>query len=373
MREAGAALTLLHGAGLFHRDVKPANLLVGADGQLKLADFGLARPLDGTLSAAGSPAFAAPEIIAGKPVSGVLADVYSLGATLAFLLTGETILPGRPDVFALERRSVPRSLQQAIVGATAADPRERTASVEAWLQALSRENRRIRPREVRLARFTLGANAPGDGHERVGEERRPGRASPRRARDRVRALPAGDRARTGVGRVLGVPHAAPRGVLGRESVLRDLRARSLPAGRSLAEDAERVAADGRSRDPVRARPRVRPVPLRRRSAPRDRLHDPGHGPQLRDDRDDQEPDAARSRERSVRRASSASAPAGRSRSSEPRSSLSGSSTSSEPATPPRHATPRVVSRSRPLRLRGARPAARSRCSAFSGRSAGSSA
>jgi hypothetical protein len=129
-RDVARALVLLHAEGIFHRDVKPGNVLVGSDGRVRLGDFGLARALDGTLTAAGSPAFAAPEVIAGKLVSGRQADVYSLGATLIFLLTGETILPGRPDLFALERKGVPRPLQQALVAATAAAPEERLATVE---------------------------------------------------------------------------------------------------------------------------------------------------------------------------------------------------------------------------------------------------
>lgn len=135
-REVGAALQLLHGAGLFHRDVKPQNLLLGADGRTRLGDFGLSRELQGSLSAAGSPAFAAPEVIAGRPVDGRRADVYSLGATLAFLLTGETILPGRPDAFALERRGVPRPLTLALMRACALDPAERTADASAFLAEL---------------------------------------------------------------------------------------------------------------------------------------------------------------------------------------------------------------------------------------------
>lgn len=132
----GRALAALHGAGLFHRDVKPANVLLGADGQARLGDFGLSRPLDGTLSAAGSPAFAAPELIAGRPSDGRRIDVYGLAATVHYLVTGETLLPGRPDVFALERRAVPRPAQAALTAALAADPAERTRDVAQLVAAL---------------------------------------------------------------------------------------------------------------------------------------------------------------------------------------------------------------------------------------------
>jgi uncharacterized protein (DUF697 family) len=134
--QAGAALELLHGEGVFHRDVKPANILLGADGVIRLADFGLSRPLEGTLSAAGSPAFAAPEVIAGRTGDGRLTDIYSLGATLAFFLTGNTILPGRPDAFALERCGVPRSVQEVILCATSTNEGERYSTVAAFASAL---------------------------------------------------------------------------------------------------------------------------------------------------------------------------------------------------------------------------------------------
>ncbi|MBL4845641.1 MAG: serine/threonine protein kinase, partial [Planctomycetes bacterium] len=122
-------LDALHRNGVFHRDVKPSNILVDRDGWVRLVDFGLSRSLDGTLSAAGSPAFAAPELIAGRPTDGRAIDIYSLGATLAYLLTGETMLPGRPDVFLFERHGVPRPLQRVLVRAMASDPNARFPTV----------------------------------------------------------------------------------------------------------------------------------------------------------------------------------------------------------------------------------------------------
>ena len=134
--DAGRALVRLHAAGIFHRDVKPANLLLASDAKVRLGDFGLSRDLAGKLSAAGSPAFAAPEMIAGNVSDGQRADVYSLGATLFFLLTAETCHPGHPDVFALEACGVPGPLQLVLVAAMARTPEKRTATVEEVLVGL---------------------------------------------------------------------------------------------------------------------------------------------------------------------------------------------------------------------------------------------
>lgn len=143
--QVAAGLDALHRNGVFHRDVKPSNVLVDGEGWVRLVDFGLSRSLDGTLSAAGSPAFAAPELIAGRPTDGRAIDIYSLGATLAYLLTGETMLPGRPDVFLFERHGVPRPLQRVLVRAMASDPGARFATVPELVAGLRGDPEPERP------------------------------------------------------------------------------------------------------------------------------------------------------------------------------------------------------------------------------------
>jgi serine/threonine protein kinase len=108
----GVALTLAyqiadglseaHRQHLVHRDVKPANLFVTADGTAKIADFGIARLETGDgagLTVAGtvlgSPFYMSPEQVRGEKV-GPAADIYSLGCVLFFSLVGQPPFPGRP-------------------------------------------------------------------------------------------------------------------------------------------------------------------------------------------------------------------------------------------------------------------------------------
>jgi serine/threonine protein kinase len=97
--QVAEGLAVAHEAGVVHRDVKPANIMLLGRGRVKVCDFGIAR-LEGMTSVlsvtgtvVGTMDYMPPEQMLGQKISGS-ADVYSLGATLFHLLTGRVVFPG---------------------------------------------------------------------------------------------------------------------------------------------------------------------------------------------------------------------------------------------------------------------------------------
>ena len=145
LRQAAEGLAYAHERGIVHRDVKPGNILVGDDGRVRLADFGLAKAavegamhslvptLTGTLQALGTPHYAAPEQIEGNEVD-ARADVYALGVVAYEALTGSLPLGRFPDPSATE--GVDPAWDALILACLERDPARRPGSALELLEAL---------------------------------------------------------------------------------------------------------------------------------------------------------------------------------------------------------------------------------------------
>jgi len=152
--DAADGLQHAHEQGIIHRDVKPANLMLTRSGRCKLGDFGLARQEDlddegtGLTAAVGTPMFVSPEVALGEEAT-AFSDIYSLGATLYFLLTGKPPFPGEnaqdilrrhveelPADIRTIRPEIPEALALAIWRSLAKQPSARFESAGHFARAL---------------------------------------------------------------------------------------------------------------------------------------------------------------------------------------------------------------------------------------------
>jgi serine/threonine-protein kinase len=160
--QVSAGLQTAHDAGVVHRDLKPENILIGRHGRVAITDFGIAcegRPqaAEKVVHATGTPAYMAPEQVAGLSIDG-RADIYALGAIMFELLTGTLAWSG----------DHPAKVAHARLAAPPPDPRrwrpdlgDRVAELILRCMSLRREDRPVSARTMTddLARAIVSAQA----------------------------------------------------------------------------------------------------------------------------------------------------------------------------------------------------------------------
>ena len=193
-----AALGAAHAKGVLHRDIKPGNVLLDEGGRVKLADFGIARVAPGDLTLTGmvmgTPAYLAPERVAGRPAT-VRSDLYAVGVLGYEALAGvrpfdgdspialaHAIHAGDPRPLSELRPDLPSTLTAPIMRALATDPADRPQSADEFRRLVAASAAPVAS-TAPVARNRAGADRAARGADR-------GAAGCAEARD-----PPGDRDR----------------------------------------------------------------------------------------------------------------------------------------------------------------------------------
>ncbi|MGH7519427.1 MAG: protein kinase domain-containing protein [Gemmatimonadales bacterium] len=180
-QEVAEALTYAHGQGVIHRDVKPENIMLSAEGHALLADFGLARAVEDEMGPSttgagivvGTPLYMSPEQALGEGRVDARADVYALATVAYEMLAGATPFEGEsarlvmtrrvlepPPSARLRRPDLPRGVDAVLLRALARNPAERYASAALFAETLAggQAGGRIRAQRVRRSwRIAAGA------------------------------------------------------------------------------------------------------------------------------------------------------------------------------------------------------------------------
>ncbi|GAA2211179.1 hypothetical protein GCM10009850_066380 [Nonomuraea monospora] len=159
-----SALEVAHAHGLLHQDVKPANILLDADGSAMLTDFGIAAPMGGRgdmFGSAGSPGYMAPERLNEQP-SGPSADLWSLGASLY------TAVEGRAPF----ERALPAAVAAAVLLHEPPFPARAGRELGGLLMAMLAKNPAARPTAAQVRQVLSGLAGPGAAPQRPARRRR---------------------------------------------------------------------------------------------------------------------------------------------------------------------------------------------------------
>jgi serine/threonine protein kinase len=183
----GQALHHAHQQGIIHRDVKPDNILIRADGQVKLTDLGLMKDvaedqgLTRDATGLGTPNFMAPEQFTDAKHATIRCDIYSLAATLYTALTGKLPFAAHGPLSVLRKKlageltpmkeyvdSVSQQVDEAIRRALSADPEQRPATCLEFIQDLIPRKKQQQARRSSKVTATLArATRAGESERRA--------------------------------------------------------------------------------------------------------------------------------------------------------------------------------------------------------------